>query len=144
MTFSYEYPRPAATADIIVVHQITVPQVLLIQRKNPPYQHMWALPGGFLDENETFEQAAERELREETGLSLARLKQFKTFSTPNRDPRGWTISTVFYGLIENTEHQHIKAGDDAKTTKWFNLNNLPELAFDHKSILNEFIEFHMQ
>ena len=144
MTFIYEYPRPAATADIIVIHQTTVPQVLLIQRKNPPYQNMWALPGGFLDQNETFEQAAERELKEETGLSMLHLKQFKTFSAPNRDPRGWTISTVFYAHIENIEHLRIKAGDDAKITRWFNLNNLPELAFDHELILKEFINFQMQ
>lgn len=137
--FSYKYPRPAVTVDAIVFSLKPTTKILLIQRKNPPFQNQWALPGGFLDMDETVEQAVKRELQEETGLVLDNLEQFKVFSAVNRDPRGRTLSVVFVAKIE-TENQLITANDDAKSVKWFDINNLPNLAFDHQIIINETIE----
>lgn len=142
MTFTYEYPHPAVTADIIIVSSQRTPHILLIQRKYQPFAQMWALPGGFLNPDETLEQTAERELKEETGLNITSLEQFKTFSTPERDPRGWTISTVFYKAIPNKDNIQVQAADDAASAHWFPLNNLPTLAFDHSLILKEFATFY--
>lgn len=140
MNYTYEYPRPSITADIIITDTLNN-NILLIQRKNPPFQDMWALPGGFADEHETLENTASRELQEETGVNISRLKQFKTYSTPGRDPRGWTISTVFFGEANIKNMKEAAAGDDAKAIKWFPINELPKLAFDHQTILKEFTIF---
>lgn len=134
MTFTYKYPRPALTVDAVVfLKDALKTEVLLIQRKNPPFQSGWALPGGFVDMDETLETAVHRELLEETGLKNIRLSQLHAFSTPGRDPRGHTISVVFWGVLE--VDQIAKAGDDAQNAEWFDLNNLPKLAFDHDEIL---------
>jgi 8-oxo-dGTP diphosphatase len=109
--------------------------VLLIKRKNEPFRDQWALPGGFLEENETMEEGAKRELEEETGLKLEKLQQVGALGTPGRDPRGRTISIAFVSLI-NAEPK-LKANDDALDVKWFNLNDLPDLAFDHRAIISE-------
>ena len=134
MNFTYKYPRPALTVDAAVFHKgETKTEVLLIQRKNPPFQGGWALPGGFVDMDETLETAVHRELFEETGLKNIVLRQMHAFSTPGRDPRGHTISVVFWGMLE--DEQTAKAGDDAQYADWFDLDNLPKLAFDHKDVV---------
>lgn len=110
-------------------------EVLLIKRANEPFKEMWALPGGFVDMGETVEQAVVRELEEETSLSGIELKQFHTFSAVDRDPRHRTVSVVFMGLADNSAEPI--AADDAKDAKWFNIDDLPELGFDHAEILEK-------
>ncbi|RLD61984.1 MAG: NUDIX hydrolase [Bacteroidetes bacterium] len=135
MSYTYEYPRPAVTTDAIVfMENVNGLEVLLIQRKNSPYKEMWALPGGFLEMDETLERCAGRELEEETGLSGIKLKQLHAFSTIDRDPRGRTIGVAFWGFTTK-ENSMAKGGDDASEAKWFPINKLPALAFDHSEIL---------
>ena len=131
--YTYKYPRPAVTVDILVFRN-SMSEVLLIQRLHPPFEDKWALPGGFIDMNETLEAAAVRELEEETGLSGIELKQLHAFSALDRDPRHRTVSVAFYGVLEN-EQALAKAGSDAKEAEWFRLNDLPPLAFDHGKIM---------
>jgi 8-oxo-dGTP diphosphatase len=135
MKHCYDYPRPAVTADIIILKKNNNQTfVLLIERKHQPFEGMWALPGGFLDMDETLEEAAIRELHEETGISGVELNQFHTFSKVNRDPRHRTITTVFIGFAD-VKTAAPKAGDDAAKAQWFDLNKLPLLAFDHGEVL---------
>jgi 8-oxo-dGTP diphosphatase len=141
MSYTYEYPRPAVTVDIILFTNESTPRILLIKRKYDPFKNKWAFPGGFMDENETLENAAKRELQEETNLTDINLKQFKTYSDPKRDPRGRTISIVFWSIINKEQIQKTKAGDDAVETNWFPIDNLPPLAFDHNMIISEFKSF---
>ncbi len=108
-------------------------KILLVKRKKEPFKDSWALPGGFLEDEERLEEGAKRELREETGLVVSKLEQLHTFGTPGRDPRGRTISICFFGEISSEET--VKAGDDAADAQWFTLNQLPKLAFDHSEIL---------
>lgn len=136
MSFTYDYPRPAVTVDIILITKDELPRILLIQRKHAPFKGTWALPGGFLDMDEDLQTAALRELQEETHIENIILKQFKTYGAVHRDPRGRTVSVVFYAFVEN-EMEAI-AGDDASEAKWFKINELPALAFDHPHILEEF------
>ena len=138
MSVTYKYPRPALTVDAIVFRKTPDLQVLLIQRLNEPFKEMWAFPGGFVDMDETVEVAVERELEEETALTGIVLKQFQTFSAIDRDPRHRTVSVVFYGFAN--EKAIPKAGDDAKNVRWFGLDNLPKLAFDHQEILEKIVE----
>ena len=134
MNYCYEYPRPAVTADIIIFKSVANQQfVLLIERKNPPFEDMWALPGGFVNMDETLEEAALRELKEETGVTGVQLIQFHTFSRVNRDPRHRTITTVFIGHAD--ENTLVTAGDDAAEVRWFFVSELPTLAFDHGEIM---------
>lgn len=124
------------TVDVLVINKIT-DEILLIKRLNEPFKDCWALPGGFVDENEDLEQAARRELFEETNIETVKMTQIGAFGTPNRDPRGHMISVVYQtDLIDN---QIIKAKDDAKDVKWFSINDLPELAFDHLDIINSIV-----
>jgi 8-oxo-dGTP diphosphatase len=140
LNFSYEYPRPAVSADIAVFRKTGQSlEVLLIQRKNPPYQGMWAFPGGFLEIDETLEETAARELEEETGLSNVELEQFKTFSNVDRDPRTRVITTVFYGMVP-IENSYAKGSDDAEKAEWFSVDKLPQLGFDHGEILRDILE----
>jgi len=135
MKHCYDYPRPAITADIIILKKNNNQTfVLLIERKHQPFEGMWALPGGFLDMDETLEEAAIRELHEETGISGVELNQFHTFSKVNRDPRHRTITTVFIGFAD-VKTAAPKAGDDAAKAQWFDLNKLPLLAFDHGMVM---------
>jgi len=137
MAFIYDYPRLAVCADIIVfTANKSNPEVLLIKRKFDPFKDKWALPGGFLDMDEELDQAAYRELEEETSITEIKLEQFKTFGKIGRDPRGRTISVVYYGFIpENNKHQ-AKANDDAAEATWFSIKSLPPLAFDHDEIID--------
>ncbi|NOY49771.1 MAG: NUDIX hydrolase [Chlorobi bacterium] len=136
MGFTYKYPRPALTVDAIVFNGQE--QVLLIQRSSPPFEDLWAFPGGFVDEDETVEKAVYRELQEETGITEVELKQFYTFSEPNRDPRHRTVTVAFVG--RTMAFQKPVAGDDAKNSRWFNLDELPPMAFDHAGILNKVLK----
>ncbi len=137
MSYCYEYPRPAVTVDVILITEGNNPEILLIQRKNNPYQNLWAFPGGFLDMDEDLETAAKRELQEETNIENIEIEQFKAYGAPSRDPRGRTVSVVFYAFVK--EKPKATAMDDAKDAAWFKLAELPELAFDHHQIMSEFI-----
>lgn len=121
--------NPTPTVDIIIE---IGDMIVLIERKNPPYG--WALPGGFVDYGESYETAAAREAQEETGLTVVGLRQFHTYSAPDRDPRGHTASTVYIGRAEGTP----QAGDDAAQAKLFDQNTLPQMAFDHDKILADY------
>jgi len=114
--------------------------VLLILRKYAPYKDLWALPGGFLLEKESLEEAVTRELQEETGIKVNYLEQLYTFGDPGRDPRQRVISVAYFALVKNSLYQEIKASTDAEDVKWFNFKKLPKLAFDHKKILDTAIE----
>jgi len=132
--FTYDYPRPAVTVDIAIVTREARPRVLLIRRKHPPFASMWALPGGFVDMDESLEDAARRELLEETGVKAARLKQVHTFGAPDRDPRGRTISVLYLARVDFSQVKP-KAADDAAAVGWHYLDRPPRLAFDHGEIL---------
>ena len=136
MPFTYDYPRLMLTVDAVVFRQNgSQLEVLLIQRKHDPYAGMWALPGGFVDMDETVEEAIVRELEEETGLKMKNLQQLYTFSAIGRDPRGRSVSVSFYGLAE-MNNSAIKGADDANDARWFNIDQLPKLAFDHINAVN--------
>jgi len=109
-------------------------KVLLIQRDLPPFEGKWALPGGFVRVEETLEQAAQRELREETGVDINYLEQLYSFGAINRDPRGRVVTVAYYALV-NLQAHSVKADTDARTAAWFAIGNVPPLAFDHPSIL---------
>jgi 8-oxo-dGTP diphosphatase len=132
--YTYDYPRPSVTVDIVIATKERNPRVLLIRRKHKPFEGMWALPGGFVDEDEALEAAAQRELHEETGIQTKRLEQLHTFGDPGRDPRGHTISVVYLARLEEAQVKP-HAGDDAAAVDWFPLKKLPPLAFDHATIL---------
>jgi len=134
MSFTYQYPRPAISVDCVVFgwHASQL-SVLLIQRAKPPFRGCWALPGGFVEMHETLEQAARRELQEETGLTDLYLEQLYSFSAVDRDPRERVISVAYYGLVRQIKYQP-EAADDAREAEWFPVSNRPELAFDHSSI----------
>jgi 8-oxo-dGTP diphosphatase len=132
--FTYPYPRPSLTVDVAVITLEDRPRVLLIQRKAEPFKGYWALPGGFVDENERLDNAARRELKEETGLEPTGLRQLHTFGDPGRDPRGWTVSVAYLARVQPDE-SHAVAGDDAAAVSWFRFGVLPPLAFDHAEIL---------
>lgn len=134
--FSYDYPRPALTVDLVVASREPRVRVLLIRRKGEPFAGSWALPGGFVDENEPLAAAARRELEEETGVVLTEFEQLHTFGDPGRDPRGWTVSVAYLARVNPAEVK-AKAADDAAEVKWFPLDELPALAFDHAKILGK-------
>lgn len=124
------------TVDVLVINKKT-DEILLIKRLNEPFKDCWALPGGFVDENEDLEQAARRELFEETNIETDEMTQIGAFGKPNRDPRGHMISVAYQtNLIDN---QIVKAKDDAKEVKCFSINDLPDLAFDHFDIINSIL-----
>lgn len=111
-------------------------RLLLIKRSDEPFKGLWALPGGFVDLDEDLDKAAKRELKEETGLRLSTLEQFKTFGHPKRDPRGRVISVVYLALVGEGSSK-LKAGDDAAEADWLSVSKLPKLSFDHKNIVKE-------
>ena len=135
--YTYEYPRAALTTDAIVfVKEGDEKFVLLIERGREPFKNKWALPGGFIEMEETLEDACKRELEEETGLKVDKMTQFKTYDAVNRDPRHRTISTIYFAELD--KKQQVTGNDDAARADWFPVSNLPELAFDHEQILKEF------
>ena len=133
--YSYKYPHPAVTADCIVFAcQNEKTQVLLIKRGSEPCKDMWALPGGFMNIDESAEEAATRELKEETGIDVKEVTQVGAYSKVDRDPRERVITIAFYTVIDNPVRA--VGQDDAKQAEWFTLDNLPTLAFDHSEILS--------
>lgn len=132
---TYTHARPALTVDIIVRANART-RIVLIRRAHEPFASSWALPGGFVEENEPPADAAVRELAEETGIALEpeRLTQLGAYGNPGRDPRGWTVSIVFVADVDeaNTRPQ---AGDDAGDARWWSVGALPPLVFDHARII---------
>lgn len=133
MAFEYEYARPALAVDCAVFGLDDSLKVLLIQRGLDPFKGSWALPGGFLEMDESVDQAARRELEEETGLRNVFLEQLYTFSAPDRDPRDRVVSVAHFALVRLSDHR-LEAATDARDAQWFDVTELPELAFDHAEI----------
>lgn len=132
-----KYKRPAVTVDVtLFTYMQDRLRVLLIRRANAPFAGAWALPGGFVDADEPLHLAAARELREETGMKEVYLEQLATFGDPGRDPRGWVISVAYIALTGTDAIATVRAGDDASDAAWFDVYNLPPLAFDHALILS--------
>lgn len=140
MAHTYDYPRPAITVDCVVfgIDETHGLQILLIQRQLPPFVDQWALPGGFVRPGEALDVAARRELWEETGIEGLFLAQLQAYGQPNRDPRGHTVTIAFYALVNLWDYQ-IKAATDAKQARWWPMNQLPKLAFDHEAIVYDAI-----
>lgn len=133
--YCYDYPHPALTSDIIFfVKEENNIEVLLIERKFDPFKNSWAFPGGFVNSGETCLEAAIRELKEETGINIDHLTQLQTFSDIDRDPRGRTVSVVYYCISD--KKPELNPGDDAKNAQWFSIDDLPVLAFDHNMIID--------
>jgi len=132
--YVYDWPRPMVTVDAAVFALVEgKAKLLLVQRKHEPFQGSWALPGGFVEIDEDLQEAAARELGEETGLRDVPLEQLHTFGKPGRDPRGRAITVVYSGIAGKNWRQ-IEAADDAAQVRWFDIDNLPQLAFDHDEI----------
>ena len=139
MSYTYKYPRPAVTTDCVVFTQEEEPKVLLIQRGNEPYKGCWAFPGGFMNMEETAEECAVRELKEETGLTVNRIRQIGAYSKVDRDPRGRTVSIAYLAIVDAPTA--VSGMDDAAKAAWFPLSSLPDLAFDHQDIMTDAIAF---
>ena len=136
--YTYKYPHPAVTTDCVVFgfdgHNLNI---LLIKRGIEPYKGKWAFPGGFMNIDETAEEGAARELKEESSLELRHLKQFGAFSAVDRDPRERVVTIAFYALAKKSD---VRGGDDASEARWFPVNDVPPLAFDHDYILRKAIQ----
>lgn len=133
LKYCYKHPHPSVTTDCVIFgFDGTNLKVLLVERGIEPYKGRWALPGGFMRMDESAEEGALRELKEETGLEGAYIKQFGTFTAPNRDPRERVITIAYYALVKL---QEVRGADDAADARWFDLGKVPSLAFDHDMIL---------
>lgn len=136
--YTYKYPHPSVTTDCVIFgYDGKVLSILLVERGNDPYKGCWALPGGFMEIDETVEECARRELLEETHLNLPKanhFEQFHTFSKVDRDPRERILSVAFFALVKPEDFE-VAGGDDAAQARWFNQNELPRLAFDHSEII---------
>lgn len=138
--YVYDWPRPMVTADAAVFAFFDGrARLLLVRRGQEPFPGRWALPGGFVEMDEDLEDAAARELAEETGLRDVALEQLQTFGRPGRDPRGRVITVVYFGIAEHNRAQ-IEAADDATDARWFDIESLPGMAFDHEEIARCAIE----
>ena len=135
MVYTYKYPRPAVTADCVVMTKEANPHVLLIERGFDPFKGRWAFPGGFMNMDETAEQCAIRELEEETGLKVSSIHQIGAYSKVDRDPRGRTITVAYLATIEAPAK--VRGQDDAAKAEWFPIDALPPLAFDHDDIMKD-------
>jgi 8-oxo-dGTP diphosphatase len=137
MAHKYQYEMPAVAVDCVIFGlnlETRELKVMLIERDLEPFAGMWAIPGGFVRRGESLEQAAARELEEETGIRDVFLEQLYTFGDPGRDPRGWVISVAYYALVSPEGHR-VAARTDARQAAWFTVKRLPRLAFDHATIL---------
>lgn len=135
MSFTYEYARPSVTVDCVIFGlDDDGLKILLIQRDGEPFEGCWALPGGFVEMSESLDDAALRELQEETGVSEVFLEQLYTFGEVDRDPRTRVITVAYYALVNLKDHK-VEAATDARAAAWFELDDLPPLAFDHNQIL---------
>ena len=135
MPYTYEYPRAALAVDCAVLGLDNEDlEVLLIQRDQPPFEGQWALPGGFVRVDETLDEAARRELEEETGLNNVSLEQLRTFGAVERDPRERVVSVAYYAVVNPADHR-VQAATDAREAAWFPVHDVPSLAFDHAEIL---------
>lgn len=141
MPYTYEYPRPMVSVDIVV---FTVRNdqlcVLLVRRGQEPYKGSWALPGGFINIDESLEDAAKRELYEETGIAESYLEQLYTYGDPGRDPRGRVITVAYFALVPANTKIKIHDVPEIKAVDWFDVHNLPALAFDHQDIIEYAIQ----
>ena len=142
MAYTYKYPRPAVTADCIVITREAEPKVLLIQRGSEPFKGRWAFPGGFMNMDETTEQCAIRELEEETGLQVNNVIQIEAYSKVDRDPRGRTVTVAYLAILDRP--LAVIGQDDAAKAEWWPLSNLPELAFDHDRIMQDAVRIYTQ
>ncbi len=131
-----KFERPSVTVDVVI---LTVREgrleVLLIKRRHWPFEGMWAIPGGFVQPHESLDEAARRELEEETSVRDVYIEQLYTFGDPDRDPRTRVITVVYYALVR-PDQVTVRAADDAGDARWFPMHNLPQLAFDHAKILD--------
>lgn len=135
MPFAYRHPRPALTVDCVVFGlDEDELRLLLVERDVEPFAGKWALPGGFVEMEETLEEAARRELEEETGITRLYLEQLYTFGEPDRDPRERVVTIAYYALVKLSDH-HVRAATDARSAAWFSVADLPALAFDHDHIV---------
>ena len=134
MEYLYKYPRPAVTADCVVITKEENPKVLLIERGFEPFKGCWAFPGGFMNMDETTEQCAIRELEEETGMVVTELIQIGAYSKVDRDPRGRTVTVAYLVLVDHPVE--VTGQDDAAKAQWFPIDALPPLAFDHDDIMD--------
>ena len=137
MSYTYKYPRPAVTADCVVITKEAEPKVLLIQRGGEPFKGCWAFPGGFMNMDETTEQCAIRELEEETRLQVSNVILIGAYSKVDRDPRGRTISVAYLAIVDSP--LDVTGQDDAAKAEWWPLSALPQLAFDHEEIMRDAI-----
>jgi 8-oxo-dGTP diphosphatase len=135
MPYTYDYQRPGLTVDCVVFGLDEEDlKIILIQRARAPYKGKWALPGGFVQIDEALEEAAERELREETGIQNVFLEQLYTFGDVKRDPRDRIVSVAYYALVNLRDHE-IRAATDARNAAWFSIDDIPSLPFDHNRIV---------
>jgi 8-oxo-dGTP diphosphatase len=130
---------PALTVDVVALADAPARAVLLIQRANDPFAGSWALPGGFVEAGERVLAAASRELQEETGVEADALELLGVYDTPGRDPRGPTVSVVY--VLRSAEELVVAGGDDAGDARWFALDALPPLAFDHATVIPDAVSF---
>ena len=137
MAYTYKYPRPAVTADCIVITKEAEPKVLLIERGDEPFKGCWAFPGGCMNMDENTEQCAIRELEEETGQKVSEVHQIGAYSKVDRDPRGRTITVAYLAVVDSP--CEVIGLDDAAKAQWFPLDALPKLAFEHDEIMRDAI-----
>ena len=140
MEYIYKYPRPAVTADCVVITREEEPKVLLIERGAEPFKGCWAFPGGFMNMDETTELCAIRELEEETGMKVSKIQQVGAYSKVDRDPRGRTITVAYLAIIDAPVE--VSGQDDAAKAQWFPIDALPPLAFDHDDIMRDAVSLY--
>ncbi len=142
MSYTYSYPRPAVAVDGVLIGLTPdqIPHLLLVERLNDPFQGQWALPGGFVDQDEDPDRSIVREFEEETNCPPLKWTLFGTYGKPGRDPRGHVVTLAYFSLV-NQKQLQLEAGDDAKTLHWFPVNQLPSLAFDHDLIIQDALAF---
>lgn len=137
--YCYKYPHPAVTADCVIFGFDGMDlKVLLVERGLDPYKGQWAFPGGFIKIDESAEDGAKRELKEETGLEDVQIEQLRAYSAPNRDPRERVITIAYIALVRLRD---VKGGDDAADAKWYPVKDVPSLAFDHELMLRDALRY---